>query len=65
MPRKIRELEFDLKRNGFASRPGKGSHRVYNHPRVSWDVTMSGKAGDDAKPYQEKMVKQAIKESKS
>jgi len=32
------------------------------HPK-GLRVTLSGKAGDDAKPYQEKQVKQAIEQS--
>ena len=61
MPRKIRELIKDLEKAGFINRGGKGSHRNYMHPSGS-AVTISGKTGDDAKPYQEKLVKQKIKE---
>ncbi|MBA3415976.1 MAG: type II toxin-antitoxin system HicA family toxin, partial [Chloroflexia bacterium] len=34
MPRKIRQLESDLRRAGFVERTdrGKGSHRVWTHP---------------------------------
>ena len=52
MPRKIRELISDLTRNGFSDRGGKGSHR--NFVKKSTTVTLSGKSGADAKPYQEK-----------
>lgn len=61
MPRKIRELIKDLEKVGFINRGGKGSHRNYLHPSGS-TVTISGRTGDDAKPYQEKLVKQKIKE---
>lgn len=61
MPRKIRELIKDLERAGFISRGGKGSHRNYEHPQGG-RVTLSGKTGADAKPYQEKEVKKAIEE---
>lgn len=61
MPRKIRELITDLEKAGFINRGGKGSHRNYLHP-LGIAVTISGRSGDDAKPYQEKIVKQKIKE---
>ena len=40
--------------------PGKGSHRKFKHPKFPGAVTLSGKAGDDAKPYQERQIKRAI-----
>jgi predicted RNA binding protein YcfA (HicA-like mRNA interferase family) len=61
MPRKIRELIKDLEKIGFVNRGGKGSHRNYIHPS-GVILTLSGKLGDDAKPYQEKLVKQKIDE---
>jgi predicted RNA binding protein YcfA (HicA-like mRNA interferase family) len=61
MPRKIRELIKDLEKVGFANRGGKGSHRNYIHPS-GVILTISGKLGDDAKVYQEKLVKQKIEE---
>lgn len=64
MPRKIRELIKELKKAGFVNRGGKGSHRNYVHPKVTKPITISGKPGDDARNYQEKAVKIAIKESK-
>jgi len=64
VPRKIRELIADLEAAGFKNRGGKGSHRNYAHPNVSKPVTISGKAGDDAKKYQERAVSKAVEESK-
>jgi predicted RNA binding protein YcfA (HicA-like mRNA interferase family) len=64
MARKIRELISDLQRAGFVSRGGKGSHRNFEHPKGP-RVTLSGKPGDDAKPYQERIVQRTIEESKS
>jgi predicted RNA binding protein YcfA (HicA-like mRNA interferase family) len=61
MPRKVRQLIKDLENAGFVSRGGKGSHRNYLHP-IGVIVTISGKLGDDAKPYQEKLVEQKIKD---
>jgi len=65
MPRKIRELIADLENAGFTNRGGKGSHRNFVHANVVKPVTISGKAGDDAKKYQESAVNKAIEESKS
>jgi len=67
MPQKIRELITNLKKAGFYEiyGAGKGSHRKYTHEVYHGAVTVSGKLNDDAKPYQEKQVKQAIEELKS
>lgn len=43
---------------------GKGSHRKFRHPRLSGAVILSGKEGDDAHHYQEKQVRNAIRELK-
>ena len=65
MPRKIRELISDLRAAGFNEiAGGKGSHRKYSHERYPGAITVSGKAGDDAKRYQEKQVAQAIESLK-
>lgn len=61
MPRKIRELIRELEKAGFVNRGGKGSHRNYIH-ESGVVLTISGKLGDDAKPYQEKLVKQKVLE---
>ncbi len=63
MPRKIRELIAELKAAGYVDRGGKGSHRNFTHPKCSMPITISGKSGDDAKPYQERAVREAIKEN--
>jgi len=62
MPRKLRELIRALKRAGFVDRGGKGSHRNFEHPR-GVRVTLSGRPGDDAKPYQEAEVSAKILEA--
>lgn len=62
MPRKVRDLISDLETAGFQNRGGKGSHRNFLHPRCHLPVTISGREGDDAKHYQEKAVKQALRE---
>jgi predicted RNA binding protein YcfA (HicA-like mRNA interferase family) len=62
MPRKLRELIADLKRAGFVDRGGKGSHRNFKHAS-GVKITLSGKPGDDAKPYQEREVQKALEEA--
>ncbi|HEY2295012.1 MAG: type II toxin-antitoxin system HicA family toxin [Thermoanaerobaculia bacterium] len=63
MPRKVRELVRDLLDAKFYEiSGGKGSHRKFTHVRYAGAVTLSGSPGDDAKPYQEKQVRQAIEE---
>ena len=67
MPRKIRELIQDLKDAGFYEilGSGKGSHRKFTHKNYAGAVTLSGKASEDAKTYQEKQVKLALEQVKS
>lgn len=64
MARKVRQLTKDLMDAGFYEihRGGKGSHRKFTHVGYPGAVTLSGKPGDDAKPYQEKQVRQALEE---
>ena len=64
MPPKIRELIKLLERNGFTDRGGKGSNRNFEH-FSGFRVTISGKLGDDARKYQENLVKDAIKKVKT
>jgi predicted RNA binding protein YcfA (HicA-like mRNA interferase family) len=65
MPRKIRQLIADLQAAGFQIVPGgKGSHRKFRHSRFAGSVILSGKEGDDALPYQEKQVRNAVRETK-
>jgi predicted RNA binding protein YcfA (HicA-like mRNA interferase family) len=64
MPRKIRQLVNELQQAGFILVPdGKGSHRKFRHPKLTGSVNLSGGDGDDAKPYQEKQVRNAIAET--
>ena len=62
MPRKIRELIRNLGQAGFIERGGKGSHRNFTHP-AGVRITLSGNPGKDAKQYQEKAVRMALKEA--
>ena len=50
-----------LKKTGFSERSRKGSHTKWLHPLYPGRVTLSGKDGKNAKPYQEKEVENAIK----
>ena len=45
---------------------GKGSHTWWEHPKLpGYAVNIAGKDGDDAKPYQEKDVYEAIQRARS
>jgi predicted RNA binding protein YcfA (HicA-like mRNA interferase family) len=62
VPKKIRELKAMLRKAGFYSRPGKGSHTVWVHLALPRDeLTISGGDGDDARPYQEKDVRKMLR----
>jgi len=63
MPKKIRILIKELQKAGFVNRGGKGSHRNFLHAS-GIVITISGNLNDDAKPYQEKLVKQKIEDLK-
>jgi predicted RNA binding protein YcfA (HicA-like mRNA interferase family) len=64
MPRKIRQLVSDLAKAGFVPVPGgKGSHRKFRHARFPGSVVLSGADGDDAYHYQERQVRNAIREA--
>ena len=68
MPRKIRQLEADLRKAGFVLVPGlgKGSHRGFMHPNLpELKVILSGHSGNDAKEYQERDVQNAIRRIES
>ena len=64
MPRKIRLLRADLARHGFVEERGrgKGSHTYWTHPLLSHPVVLSGHDGDDAAPYQERSVRNALRD---
>ena len=60
MPRKVRDLIRDLTKAGLVDRGGKGKHRNFKHGR-GMKITISGNLGDDAKPYQERDLKKAVR----
>jgi len=53
-----------LRKAGFYSRPGKGSHVIWEHRSLPDELTLSGHDGDDAKPYQEKDVRDILRKLK-
>lgn len=61
MPRKIRQLKADLRKEGFTWRPGKGSHQVWFHPRLpAATAVLPGQDGRDARDYLEDEVREAL-----
>jgi predicted RNA binding protein YcfA (HicA-like mRNA interferase family) len=63
VPRKIRQLVSDLEAAGFVLvKGGKGSHRKFVHSKFRGFVLLSGHDGDDAKHYQEKHVRKAVRQ---
>lgn len=64
MPRKVRQLISDLERAGFRLVPGgKGSHRKFRHANFRGSIILSGADGADARPYQEREIRNAIEET--
>ena len=62
MAKKIRELKAMLLKAGFTYRSGKGSHTVWSHPKLEYSLTLSGKDGNDADRYQDKDVRNALRD---
>ena len=65
MPPKVRKLKPDLGKAGFVWEPGKGSHThwYYRDDYSIW-VQLSGNDGADAKEYQVRQVRDAIRRAK-
>jgi hypothetical protein len=62
VPKKIRELKSMLLKAEFTYRSGKGSHTVWSHALLPYSLTLSGKDGADCDRYQEKDVRDALKD---
>lgn len=61
MPRKLRQLRAEPRREGFHVGRQVGSHEIWTHPLIPGvGANLVGKDGADAKPYQEKEVREAI-----
>jgi predicted RNA binding protein YcfA (HicA-like mRNA interferase family) len=54
----------DLRKAGWEIEHISGSHRIFKHPKVSGHVSLAGRDGDDAKPYEEKNVREAVRKSR-
>jgi predicted RNA binding protein YcfA (HicA-like mRNA interferase family) len=64
MPKKIRELKSLLLQAGFTYKSAKGSHSKWIHPKLPKAIIIAGKDGNDAKPYLEKQVNDALENLK-
>ena len=63
MPRKIRQLKADLRKAGAYQVSQEGSHTKWKHPLVPViTLILSGHDSDHAKPYQEKAVRDLLRE---
>jgi hypothetical protein len=62
MPRKIRQLKADLRKAGAYQASQEGIHTKWKHPLVSESMLIFfGHDGDDAKPYQERAVRDLLR----
>jgi hypothetical protein len=62
VPRKLRELRADLQREGFEADRQTGSHQVWKHPLLPGvAANLAGRDGADARPYQEREVREALR----
>lgn len=61
MPRKLRELRGDMRRAGYSIDRQSGSHEIWMHPDLPGvSVSLAGRDGADAQPYQESQVRRAV-----
>ncbi|TMC14533.1 MAG: type II toxin-antitoxin system HicA family toxin [Chloroflexi bacterium] len=59
---KLRKLKKILRQRGYRSRPGRGSHEVWTHPRAPHKpIVLCGSEGSDAQPY---LVAQVFKDKR-
>ncbi|HEY7983158.1 MAG TPA: type II toxin-antitoxin system HicA family toxin [Ktedonobacterales bacterium] len=62
MPRKLRQLRADMRREGARVVHQAGSHEKWRHDLVpEYRVELAGKDGDDAKAYQEREVAELLR----
>jgi len=62
MPRKLRQLKADLRRAGAFQVSQEGSHTKWKHALVPGSMLiLSGNDGDDAKPYQERALRDVLR----
>jgi hypothetical protein len=62
MARKLRELKAELRRAGATQTAQESSHTKWKHPLVpGMLIGLSGHDGDDAKAYQERDLREALR----
>ncbi|MFI5278186.1 MAG: type II toxin-antitoxin system HicA family toxin [Ktedonobacterales bacterium] len=63
MPRKLRQLRAELQHAGWrVDRQSGTSHQIWRHPLIlDLEVNLAGQDGKDAKPYQERDVREAVR----
>jgi len=60
--RKLRQLRADLQCGGFYLDHQTGSHQIWKHPLIPGiSVNLVGKDSADAKPYQERELREAMR----
>jgi predicted RNA binding protein YcfA (HicA-like mRNA interferase family) len=61
VPRKKRDIRRDLRKLGFVEdkNRGKGDHTIFVHANYPGHISVDGADGDDAKPYDERNVRNA------
>jgi predicted RNA binding protein YcfA (HicA-like mRNA interferase family) len=62
MLQKVRELKSILLTAGFTYRSGKGSHTVWSHQDLDYSIIRSGQDSADAQRYQEKDVRNVLRD---
>jgi hypothetical protein len=62
MPRQLRQLQADMRREGARMTHRVGSHEKWRHDLIrDYQVERAGQDGDDAKPYQEREVAELLR----
>ncbi len=65
MPRKIRQLRADLRRAGWDIVRQAGSYQIWRHPLLPGvEVNFAGQDGADAHRYQERDVREAVRQAR-
>lgn len=62
MPRKKRDIKRDYRKAGFSERHGKGDHTIFSHSLLPIPYAVDGADGLDAKDYDERNVRQALRD---
>jgi hypothetical protein len=61
MPRKKHQIRNDYRAAGFIEREGKGDHTVFSYPGLPKNFAVDGSNGADAKPYDERDLREALR----